>query len=112
LRRAYLEGVAFPRPAGPRALLADLRGFFGSRSKPQLVAGSLAVVLPALIIWGFVIDSEPAPPPPRIIYAENWRADRTDEEIVALQKVDQAKREALQRERQRQLKELQKRMPF
>lgn len=104
--------VPLPRPSGPRGLLADLRAFFASREKPQLIAGALAVLLPALIFAGFVYDSKIPPPEPVIIYAEGWRADRTDAEIVAQQKIDQARREAALKERQRQFKELEQRLPF
>lgn len=103
--------MALPRPVGPRAFLADLRAFFGSRSKPQWIAAALAIILPAIIVWAFLVDSTVnTAPPPRIIYAENWRADRTDAEIVAQQRRDQARREAIAAERQRQFKALENRL--
>ena len=103
--------MALPRPVGPRALIADLRAFFGSRSKPQLVAALLAIVLPALIIWAFFADSDTnTGVPPRVTYVENWRADRTDAEIIEGQRRDQIRREAIARERQRQFKALEKRL--
>lgn len=102
--------MALPRPVGPRAFIADLRAFFGNRSKPQLVAATLAILLPATIIWGFVVDSDTnTAPPPRITYVENWRADRTDAEIKEGQRQDQLRREAIAAERQRQFKALENR---
>ena len=45
-------------------------------------------------------------PPPQIVYAESWSANRTDAEIKADQKKDQEKRRAAQLERQRQFQRL------
>ena len=103
--------MALPRPVGPRALIADLRAFFRGRSKPQLVAGALAILLPAIIVWGFIVDSDTnTAPPPRITYIESWRADRTDAEIIEGQRQDQIRREAIAKERQRQFKALENRL--
>ena len=49
-------------------------------------------------------------PPPQIVYAESWNANRTDAEIVAQQKKDQEARRAAQLQKQRQFQELEKRL--
>ena len=45
-------------------------------------------------------------PPPQIIYADLYSSNRTDAEIIADQKKDQAAKEAAQKERQRQFQKL------
>jgi hypothetical protein len=99
----------FPRPASPRALLADIRAFTAQRSRYQWGGLAVAIVMPLLIVAGFYHDSSHGIlPGPQLIYAESWPATRTDEQIKAQQKIDQAKREAAQKERQRQFQKLDK----
>jgi hypothetical protein len=106
-RRPYLSAMALPRPAGPRALWADLRAFARERSKVQLIAATLAVLMPAIIIYGFYKDAKTnILPGEQIVYAESWTANRSDAEIQAAQAERQKQREAIQAERQRQFKEL------
>lgn len=71
----------------------------------------MAIVLPALILVGFYADGKTNLAPPRrtLIYAENWRADRTDAEIVAQQKIDAEAKAEFAREKQRAYKRLEKR---
>ena len=101
----------FPRPVGPRAALADLRAFLRQRSREQVIGAALAVLVTAIIVIEFLVDSKiNTAPPPQIVYADSWPANRTDAEIVAQQKIDQAKREAAQREKQRQFQKLEKQL--
>lgn len=110
-RRPYLIPMPLPRPASPRALWADLRAFTRERSPVQWIAATLAILMPAVIVVGFIIDARTnISPGEQLIMAESWSANRTDEEIVAAQKVRQEQREAAQAERQRQYKELEKRL--
>jgi hypothetical protein len=97
----------FPRPSSPRAVWADIKSFTGERRPHQWVGLGIAIGMPAIIIAGFWHDaSHGIAPPPQLIYAESWPATRTDEEIKAQQKIDQAKREAMMKERQRQLQKV------
>ena len=99
----------FPRPAAPRALWADIRAFTAQRSRYQWVGLAGAILMPLLIVAGFLHDSSHGVQPgPQIIYAESWPANRTDAQIKAEQKSDQAKREAAMKERQRQFRKLDK----
>ena len=83
--------------------------FMRQRSRDQVVAGTLAVLVTTIIVIEFLVDSKiNTAPPPQIVYVERWNADRTDEEIMARQKVDQQKKEAAQKERQRQFQKLEK----
>ena len=104
--------MALPRPASPRRALADVAAFFRARGKHQLIAGGLAIILPALILWGFWADGKTnlAPPRKTLIFAENWRADRSDAEIIAQQKIDSAARRETELEKQRAYKRLEKRL--
>ncbi|MDQ3246996.1 MAG: hypothetical protein M3Q52_08955 [Pseudomonadota bacterium] len=97
----------FPRPVGPRAAIADLMAFMRQRSREQVIALALAILATSIIIIEFLVDSKiNTAPPAQVIYAEQWNANRTDEEIIAQQKIDQAKKEEAQLERQRQFKKV------
>jgi hypothetical protein len=82
-----------PRPASPRALIADLRTFLATRQRHQLLIGLISLAMPAVIIAGFYQDSKTEPPKPQMYFLPSWPANRTDAEIVALQKIDQVKKE-------------------
>jgi hypothetical protein len=99
----------FPRPASPKVLWADIRAFTAHRSRYQWAGLAVAIVMPLLIVAGFLHDSSHGiQPGPQIIYAESWPASRTDAQIKADQKRDQARREAAIKERQRQFRKLDK----
>jgi hypothetical protein len=101
----------FPRPVGPRAAIVDLLAFMRQRSREQVIGATLAVLVTSIIIIEFLIDSKiNTAPPPTIVYADSWKADRTDAEIVAQQKIDQARRDAAAKEKQRQFQKLEKQL--
>jgi hypothetical protein len=102
--------MPLPRPASPRALIADLRAFAAERSRHQWIGLVAAITMPVVILYGFYIDGQTnIAPGEQIVYAESWTGNRTDAEILASQKERQAQREAAIAERQRQFKELGKR---
>ncbi len=97
----------FPKPSNPLAAIADLRAFMRQRSRDQVIGLTLAILVTIIIVIEFLVDSKiNTAPPPQIIYVENYPANRTDAEIIAEQKKDQAKREAAIHERQRQFQKL------
>lgn len=103
--------MALPRPAGPRALWADLRAFAQLRSRAQWMGLVVAVLMPATIIYIFYLDGQTnIAPGEQVIYAESWTGNRTDAEIKAAQAERQKRREAIQAERQRQFKKLEDRL--
>lgn len=103
--------MPLPRPASPRALWADIRAFARQRSAVQWWAAGFAMVMPIAIIVLFVTDTRTnIQPRAQIVYVESWRADRTDAEIIAEQKRDQAKREKRAKEQQEQFKKLDERL--
>lgn len=100
----------FPRPVGPRAAFKDLAAFLRQRSREQVIGLALSLLVTAIVIIEFMVDSKiNTAPPPQVIYVESYSANRTDAEIIADQKKDQAKREAARAERQRQFQKLENR---
>lgn len=97
----------FPKPSSPRAAFADLRAFMRQRSREQVIGFAMAVLVTIIIVIEFLVDSKiNTAPPPQIVYVESWPENRTDAEIIADQKKDQAEREAALKERQRQFQKL------
>jgi hypothetical protein len=110
-RRPYLASMALPRPSSPRILLADLKAFTRERSRHQWIALVLATLMPVTILVGFYYDAQTnIDPGEQLIYVESWSANRTDAEIVAQQKIDQAKKEQRAAERQRQFQKVEKQL--
>lgn len=100
----------FPRPVGPRAAFKDLAAFLRQRSREQVIGLALSLLVTAILVIEFMVDSKiNTAPAPQVIYVESYSANRTDAEIIADQKKDQAKREAARAERQRQFQELENR---
>lgn len=98
--------AVFPRPRSPRVLLADVKAFVRSDQRHKLLFGFLSLLLPALLIAGFYVDSHVEPPPPEMTFMPSWPATRSDAEIIAQQKIDQRKRHAQQAERRAEFKRL------
>ena len=99
--------MPFPRPAKPKVFIEDLRAFIADRSRHQIIAAVVAIMMPMIFVFGFIIDANTNTlPGEQITYVESWSANRTDAEIIADQKKRQAEKEALQKERQRQFKTL------
>lgn len=99
--------MSLPRPASPSALIADLRAFARERSRVQWAAAFVAVAMPTAIVVGFIVDGrDNTLPGEQIVYVSSWPADRSDAEIKAAQKKDQAVRDAAKAEKQRQYREI------
>ena len=98
----------FPRPSSPIAALRDFKNYvIGQPSREQVIGAALAFLVTVIIIIEFIVDAQiGTKPPPRVVYAESWPVNRSDAEIIADQKVDQARREAAIKERQRQFQKL------
>ena len=79
------------------------------RSREQVIGASLALLVTAIIVIEFVVDAKiGTAPPEQITYVNLYPSNRTDAEIIADQKKDQAKKEAATKERQRQFQKLEK----
>jgi len=96
-----------PRPVGPREALRDLAAFMRQRSREQLIGAALALLATSIIVIEFLVDSKMGTAPePQVIEVEIYPSNRTDAEIIAEQKKDQAARHAAQLEKQRQFQRL------
>ena len=102
--------MSLPRPASPRALLADVRAFASDRSGVKWGAALVAIAMPVIIVIGFIKDAKTnITPKEQIVYVSSWGANRTDAEIKADQLKREQQREAAIAERQRQFKKLERR---
>ena len=101
----------FPRPSSPGDALRDLAAFLRQRSREQLIGGALALLVTAIIVIEFLVNANiGTAPPPQIVEVELYPSNRTDAEIIADQKKDQANKEAAQKEKQRQFQKLEKQL--
>ena len=104
--RTYLGPMSvFPPVSGPRALWADLKLFWSTRTRVQWIAGALAVLIPIGLGVAFWLDGRTnIAPGPQITYIQSWSANRTEAdtraniERVAAEKArrDEARRQDLQ----------------
>jgi hypothetical protein len=99
----------FPRPSSPSAAFSDLAAFMRQRSREQVIGASLALLVTAIIVIEFLVDAKiGTAPPPQVTYVQLYPSNRTDTQIVADQKKDQAAKEAAAKERQKQFQKLEK----
>jgi hypothetical protein len=87
------------------AAVRDLRGFMAARERHEIIAAVAAVAITAFIIFAFWKDSY-AERQPRIIYVNNWPANRSDAEIEKEIKADSVARHKAMAERQAAYKRL------
>lgn len=96
-----------PPAHGPRAAWRDFKNFLSNQEPEKRLGLILAVLVTIIILLMFLIDPKVnTEAPPTVVYTESWSANRTDEEIIADQIRDQAEREARDRARQEQYREL------
>lgn len=88
----YLECMRFLTRLSPLRAIRDLRRYLASRQQYEIWFMIAALAVTATVLFVFIRDSAIAPVyRPNIIYVQQWRADRTDAEIRAQQKIDQVK---------------------
>lgn len=103
-----MSSVRYFARLSPFAAIRDLRLFLSARQPYELWFGILSILITGLILIGFVKDSRVARPyKPNIIYVQQWRADRTDAQITAQQKIDQVAIDKRKAEIDRRRKEIQ-----
>ena len=103
--------AVFPPVSRPSVAFRDLLAFMRQRSREQVIGFILAVLVTIIIVIVFLVDSKiNTAPPPRVVYVELYDSNRTDAEIIADQKKDQAKKEAYAKAKQRQFQELEKKL--
>ena len=109
----YLDAMAIlPPTSSPRTALRDFAAVFRhADNRDRILAITLSILITIIILILFFVDSKiNTAPPPRIVYVENYKPGRTDADIIADQKKDQAEREAAAKERQRQFQKLEKQL--
>lgn len=90
--------MILPTPSRLVEAWRDLIGFLRSRQRHEFVFALLAVAITGWILFAFWRDST-IDPGPRIVYVQNWRADRPDSEIIAQQKKERIERQKAEAER-------------
>lgn len=92
--RAYLAGMQFLARMSPLRALRDLLLFLHQRQPHELGFLLLAILITGFFIFAFAKDSHVEKVyKPDIIYVQQWRLDRSEAEILAQQKIDQAKKD-------------------
>ena len=110
---SYLGSMSvLPPMVNPRAAMSDFAAVMrGDNKRDRLLGLTLAVLITTIIIIIFFVDAKiNTAPPPRVTYVELYAPTRSDADIVASQKQDSAERKAFREQKQRQFKELQKRL--
>ena len=80
-------------------------------SREQRIGAALALLATGIIVVEFLVDSRfGAVPDPTPVYVELYPANRTDADIIADQKKDQADKEAAKKAQQEDFKKLAKRL--
>lgn len=101
----------FPTPSSPREALRDLLAFMRQRSREQVIGACLALLVTAVIVIEFLVDSKMnTTPDPQVVEVQLYAPNRTDAQIAADQKKDQAAAEAQKKADQEQYKQLAKQL--
>lgn len=79
------------------------------RSREQVIGACLALLVTAIIVIEFLVDSRMnTAPPPQVVDVQLYSQNRTDAQIIADQKKDQAEKEAQKKADQEQYNQLAK----
>jgi hypothetical protein len=101
----------FPHPSSPRAALRDLLAFMRQRSREQVIGACLALLVTAIIVIEFVVDPQMGTGPgPQVVEVQLYAPNRTDAQIAADQKKDQAAAAAQKKADQKQYQQLAKQL--
>ena len=101
----------FPSPSSPRAAFRDLVAFIRHREREHVIGAALAFLVTLIIVIEFVVDAKVGTaPPPQVVEVQLYPANRTDADIIADQKKDQADKLAAEKEKQRQFQKLEKQL--
>lgn len=101
----------FPTPSSPRAALRDFVNVVRHSGREQRIGAALAVLVTAIIIIEFIVDAKiGTAPPPQIVEVELYPSNRTDAQIIADQKKDQAAMDAAKNKQREDFQKLAKRL--
>ena len=91
--------------------MRDLMAVLRHSSREQRIGAALALLATGIIVVEFLVDSRfGAVPDPTPVYVELYPANRTDADIIADQKKDEAAKEAAKKAQQEDFKKLAKRL--
>lgn len=97
---AYLMVMALPPIASPLNLIKDIRAFYATRARYEIVFAGIAVTITLTLMGLFYFD--PGVPkqyrPPHVVYVKQWNKGRTPAEIKAQQAIDAPAERALRKE--------------
>ncbi|MEO5809709.1 MAG: hypothetical protein ABIR51_06605 [Sphingomicrobium sp.] len=104
--------AVLPPVFSPRAAVRDFVAVFRHGDNRDRVLGlTLAVLITIIILIIFFVDSSiNTAPPQQVVYVETYKPGRTDADIKADQKKDQAERQAFAKAKQRQFQKLEKQL--
>ena len=102
---------AFPQPAFKEAG-SDLKSIFSHMNRRRWLFLALSFAMTFALLFGFLIDSDfrKLGPGPQLIYVESWSKDRSDAEIQAQQRRDQAVRKKIEEQRRQEFQKLENRL--
>ena len=110
-RPTFAAMAILPPAVGPRAALSDLKAFLRQRSREQVIAAALAVLITLIIVIIFFVDSKiNTATPEQIVYVENYGPGRTDAEIIADQKKASEERRKAAEARRKEFEKLEKQL--
>ncbi|MGI8931151.1 MAG: hypothetical protein ACR2FK_02055 [Sphingomicrobium sp.] len=100
-----------PPPVGPRAAITDLFAFMRHARREQALGATMAFLVTTIILIIFTVDAKVNTAPPlRVVYVENYKADRTDEQIIAEQKIASERRRKAKEAKMQQFRDLEKQL--
>lgn len=97
-----------PPLSRPGVVMRDMRIFVQGDRRHKLVFAALAVGVTSLLMTLMIIESwwGVQPEGQQIVYASDFQANRTDAQIIAQNKADQAELDKAKAERRRQFQKL------
>jgi len=105
--RALIFRTMILKNFSPVVAYRDLRLFLATRRRHELWFMALSLAITLLVLFVFFKDTSTGMDKPyerNIIYVEQWPITRTDEQIKAQQKIDQAKKHIQQAELEKRRK--------
>lgn len=98
----------FPKPVSPKSALGDFWTYFAQPRAHKWPILGVAMAITWVIVWAFILDAKTntAPRQNKIMYFQNWNANRSDAVIIAKQKADLAKGEMLLEKKQKEMQKV------
>ena len=98
----------FPRPVSPKSAAGDLWGYIREQRAHRWPLLGVSAAMTWVIIRMFIADADTntMPKQNKIMYFENWRADRSDIAVILQQKKDLADRVAALHKKQKEMQKI------